>query len=80
MWFISLFLLQEDYILHIIQKYVAVTWLRRLVIGFSWRLTGFDLSSGHVGFMVDKVAVEQGFYEYFSFPCQFEFHQPLHTH
>jgi hypothetical protein len=28
---------------------------------------------GHMGFVVDK-------YEYFGFPCQFSFHQLLHTH
>jgi hypothetical protein len=33
-----------------------------------------------VGFVVDKVALEQVFSEYFGFPCQFSFHQLLHTH
>jgi hypothetical protein len=27
-----------------------------------------------VGFVVDKVALGQGFSEYFGFPCQFSFH------
>jgi hypothetical protein len=36
--------------------------------------------SGHVGFVVDKVALWQVFSEYFSFPCQFSFHRLLHTH
>jgi hypothetical protein len=31
-------------------------------------------------FMVDKVVLEQVFSESFSFPCQFSFHQLLHTH
>jgi hypothetical protein len=30
-----------------------------------------------VGFMVDKVALGQGFAEYFDFSCQFEFHRLL---
>jgi hypothetical protein len=32
-----------------------------------------------VGFMVDKVALEQVFSEYFGFPCQFSFAKMLHT-
>jgi hypothetical protein len=34
----------------------------------------------HVGFVVDKVALGQVFYEYFGFPCQSSFHQFLHHH
>jgi hypothetical protein len=34
----------------------------------------------NVGFVVDKVALGQVFSEHFSFPCQFSFHQILHTH
>jgi hypothetical protein len=30
--------------------------------------------SGHVGFVVDRVALGQVFCEYFGFPCQFSFH------
>jgi hypothetical protein len=41
---------------------------------------GFELSSGHVGFVVDEVAQGQVFSEYFGFPCQFSFHRLLHTH
>jgi hypothetical protein len=33
-----------------------------------------------VGFVVDKVAMGQDFSEYFGFPCQFSFHQLLHSH
>jgi hypothetical protein len=32
-----------------------------------------------VGFVVDKVALEQVFSEYFGFPCQFSFHRLLHV-
>jgi uncharacterized protein YcbX len=34
----------------------------------------------HVGFVVDKAALEQIFSEYFGFPCQSSFHQFLHHH
>jgi hypothetical protein len=40
----------------------------------------FEPSSNHVGFVVDKVALDQVFSEYFGFSCQFSFHRLLHTH
>jgi hypothetical protein len=40
----------------------------------------FDPGSGQVGFVVNKVALEQVFSEYFGFPCQSSFHQLLHNH
>jgi hypothetical protein len=33
-----------------------------------------------VGFVVGKAALGQDFSEYFSYPCQFSFHQLLHIH
>jgi hypothetical protein len=36
--------------------------------------------SGHVGFVVGKVALAQVFSEYFGFPCQPSFHRFLHSH
>jgi hypothetical protein len=36
--------------------------------------------SGHVGFVVDEVALGQVFFEYFGFPYQSSFHQILHPH
>jgi hypothetical protein len=58
----------------------AMPQLRQLVAGFSpWR-PGFKPGSGHVGFVVDKVALGQVFSEYFGFPRQFEFHRLLHHH
>jgi hypothetical protein len=36
--------------------------------------------SGHVGFVVDKMAVGHVSSEYFGFPCQSSFHQLLHSH
>jgi hypothetical protein len=62
----------------------AVPQLRRLVASFQlWRPRfepRFEPRSGHVGSVVDKVALGQVFSEYFGFLCQFSFHQLLHTH
>jgi hypothetical protein len=33
-----------------------------------------------MGFVVDKVALGQVFFEYIGFPCQFSFHPLLHAH
>jgi hypothetical protein len=41
---------------------------------------GFQPRSGHVQFVVDKVALGHVSSEYFGFPCQFLFHRLLHTH
>jgi hypothetical protein len=41
---------------------------------------GFDPGSGHVGFVVDKVALGHVFSVYFGFPCQSSFHRLLHNH
>jgi hypothetical protein len=57
----------------------AVPELKRLVAGFPPRWPGFESRSGHVGFVVDKVALRQVFSEYFGFPCQFAFHRLLHN-
>jgi hypothetical protein len=54
----------------------AVTQLRRLVVGFQPRQPRFYPRFGHMGFVVDEVALS----EYFRFPCQFSFHRMLHTH
>jgi hypothetical protein len=35
---------------------------------------------GHVGFVVDKVALGNVFSKYFGFPFQSSFHQLLHNH
>jgi hypothetical protein len=53
--------------------------LHKQVFVVHWR-PGFEPGSGHVGFVVDKVALGQVFPEYFGFPCQFSFHQLLHNH
>jgi hypothetical protein len=36
--------------------------------------------SGHVGFVVNKMAQGQISCEYFGLPCKFSFHQLLHIH
>jgi hypothetical protein len=61
--------------------------IRRYIVSILWasssnlppRRPGFDLRSGHVGFVVDKVALGQVSSEYFGFPCQFSFHRLPHT-
>jgi hypothetical protein len=49
----------------------------RLVVGIPRRRSGFETRSCHV---MDKEALGQVVSAYFSFPCQFSFHQLLHTH
>jgi hypothetical protein len=41
---------------------------------------GFEPSSGHVEFVVDKVTLGQVFSEYFSFVCQFSFNRLVLIH
>jgi hypothetical protein len=40
-----------------------------VIAGFPPRRLGFKPGSGHVGFVVDKVALGQVFSKYFGFPC-----------
>jgi hypothetical protein len=42
--------------------------LKRLVAGFPLRWSGFEPGSGHVGFVVDEVALGHVFSAYFGFP------------
>jgi hypothetical protein len=58
----------------------AVPELKRLVAGFPSRRPGFDPRSGHVGFVVNTVALGQVLSEYFGFPYQSSFHRLLHNH
>jgi hypothetical protein len=44
--------------------------IAKAVTGFPPRRPGYDPRSGHVGFMVHKVPLEQVFPEYYGFPCQ----------
>jgi hypothetical protein len=50
---------------------MAVPQLRRLVTGFPPWWPGFKPRSGHIGLMVNKVALGQVFSEYFSFLFRF---------
>jgi hypothetical protein len=52
--------------------------LKWLITGFTPWQPGFKPRSGHVGFVVDEMALGQIFSEDFGFPCQFSFHQLLH--
>jgi hypothetical protein len=54
--------------------------IRWLVAGFPPQQSGFESGSGHVEFVVDKMAMGQVFSEYFGFPCQSSFHRLFHTH
>jgi hypothetical protein len=51
-----------------------------MIMDLSYIFGWFDPRSGHVGFVVDKVALGQVFSEYFGFPFQSSFHQLLHNH
>jgi hypothetical protein len=51
-----------------------------LLLRFPPRRPGFEPGSGHVGFVVNKVAQGQVFSEYFAFPCQSSFYHLLHNH
>jgi hypothetical protein len=54
----------------------TVQWLRQLVVGLPPRRPGFDPSSHHVRFVVDKVAPGRCFFsKYFIFPLSLSFHQ-----
>jgi hypothetical protein len=51
-------------------------WLCRLLDAFPPLWTAFDPSSGHVGYVMDKMALA----EIFSFSYQFYFQQLRHIH
>jgi hypothetical protein len=54
---------------------MVVPFLRHLVARLLWRRHVFDPGSVYVGFVVDKVALGQGFPEYFGLPQSISFHQ-----
>jgi hypothetical protein len=68
------------------EVYMHVKRSRSIVQAFSRRLPTSaarvpgQVRSGHVGFVVDKVALGQVFSKYFGFSCQFSFHRLFHTH
>jgi hypothetical protein len=50
----------------------AVPRFQQFIASFSLRRPTFNTRSVHVGFLVDKVSLRQGFYaKYFDFPCQY---------
>jgi hypothetical protein len=53
----------------------VVPLLRQLVARLLRRRHVFDPGSVHVGFVVDKVTLRQGFLEYFGLPQSISFHQ-----
>jgi hypothetical protein len=75
----SVFSLNSVYVWTLVRPNLAAPELKRLVAGFPPRRPGFNPRSGHVGFVVDKVALGQVFSEYFGFPYQ-SFHQLLYKH
>jgi hypothetical protein len=52
----------------------AVPQKRHLVTGFPLRRPGYNARLSHVGFVVDKVAMERVFSDDFGFSCQISFH------
>jgi hypothetical protein len=58
----------EDCPLHSYGFEEVVPYLRPLVAGFPPRRLGFEPRSLHVGFVMEKVTLEQVFSEYFGFP------------
>jgi hypothetical protein len=52
----------------------------QFLAGFPLQQPGFEPKSGQVEFVVNKVARGQISFKYFSFICQFSFHQLLHHH
>jgi hypothetical protein len=58
----------------------AVTWFRRFVAGLTRRRPGFAPGSAHVGFVVDKVELRQGFLQVLPFSCRYHSTTALYTH
>jgi hypothetical protein len=59
---------------------VDVPQLRRLVAYFPQRRPRFDLSLGHVAFVIDEVSLGKILFEHFGFPYHLSFHRLLNTH
>jgi hypothetical protein len=60
--------------------FMALPYLKRLVISFQPQWPGCEIRSDHVGFVVYKMALGHIFSGYFGFPCQYLFHLLLHIH
>jgi hypothetical protein len=59
---------------------MAVLLLRLSVAGFPLRRPGFESASFQVGCVLGKVALGQGFFEFFGFSLQLSLHRLLHIH
>jgi hypothetical protein len=74
---------QTTYLTIIIKRITIITGLCQssgLTACFSGLQPEFDHRLGHVEFVVDKLALRRVFFEYFSFPCRYPFHQLLQIH
>jgi hypothetical protein len=58
---------------------LAMPNLRQLVAGFPPQRPAFEPRSGHMGFVVDRVALAQAISKCFGFLCE-SFHRLLHAH
>jgi hypothetical protein len=54
--------------------------LIQLIAAAPPRWPGFDSRARYLEFVLEELALERVFSEYLGFPCQFSFHQLLHTH
>jgi hypothetical protein len=70
-------LIRSKILLH---RTIALPYLKRSLAGFPPRRPGFDPKSGDMGFLVDKVALGQVFFDELGFPYQLSFHKILYTH
>jgi hypothetical protein len=56
-------------------NYHSYVTVHHSILNYICSSPGFNPRSGNVGFVVDEVALEQVFSQYFGFSCQFSFHQ-----
>jgi hypothetical protein len=59
---------------------MELNWGQEQIYLWHYYRPGFDPRPGHVGFVVDKVALERVLSEYSGFPSQFSFHRLLRIH
>jgi hypothetical protein len=60
-------------------KKLCLAYLHLFNIIFPPQRPRYEPREGHMGFVVDRMALEQVLYEYFSFPCH-SFYVLLHIH
>jgi hypothetical protein len=59
---------------------MAVPWIRQLVANLPTQRRGLTPVPGHVGFVVDKVALGRVFLRVIQFYCQYHSTVALHIH